>query len=235
MKIYILGREFTLLKRLQSKKNRTLLVENKEGPFVLKLYRAPHHRRSALEHRVLMAAHRSGIAVPRPIAYSRNRALLMEHIPGENLCDLLNRRPLPEYADALARWLSSFHRCFRRPGGATLLRGDTNLRNFILRPGGALYGVDFEEAAPGNPARDLGRLCASILDTDPMFTPAKAALCRRLIARYRRITGLKNPASELTAQIALALRETAQRRPQQRRRLLESAAQLELKGLTRFP
>jgi aminoglycoside phosphotransferase (APT) family kinase protein len=235
MKIYIFELRFTLLKRLKSRKNRTLLVENSEGRFVLKLYRSPHHRRSALEHRVLTEAHRSGIAVPRPMAYSRYRALLMEYIPGENLCDLLNRQPSPEYADALARWLGSFHHRFRRPGGTTLLRGDTNLRNFILHAGGALYGVDFEEAAPGAPARDLGRLCASILDTDPMFTPAKAALCRRLIVRYRRITGLKDPDFAFTAQIVLALREAAHRRPQQRHYLLKNAVQLEQKGLTHFP
>jgi len=234
MKIYVLGREFTLLRRLKSRKNRTLLVENEEGRFVLKLYRAPHRHRSATEHRVLAEAHRGGIAVPRPIAYSEKRALLMEYIPGENLCDLLNRCPRPEYADALAQWLGTFHLRFRRPGGLTLLRGDTNLRNFIVRPGGALYGVDFEEAAPGEPARDLGRLCASILDTDPMFTSAKATLCHRLIERYRRITGLKDAEPELTAQIALALREAAQRRPQQRRYLLQQAKQLLRKGLTGY-
>ena len=234
MKIYIFGQKFALQKRLKSRKNRTLLMENNEGFFVLKLYRAPHRHRSAMEHRVLAEAHREGIAVPRPIAFSRKRALLMEYISGENLCDLLNRRPRPEYADALAQWLGAFHLRFRRPGGLTLLRGDTNLRNFIVRPGGALYGVDFEEAAPGKPARDLGRLCASILDTDPMFTPAKAALCRRLIERYRCITGLKDPEPELTAQIALALCEAAQRRPQQRRYLLQQAKLMLQRGLTGY-
>jgi len=173
MILHLFNREFKLLRRLKSKKNRVYLVESKEGHFVLKLYRAPHHRRSVVEHRVLQEACRKGLAVPQPVAFIEKKALLMEYIPGENLCDLLNRRCLVEYADKLADWYGSFHRCFSCPGGEFLIKGDSILRNFIVRADGSLYGVDFEETAPGDPARDIGQICASILDTDPMFTPAK--------------------------------------------------------------
>lgn len=232
--VHIFGREFTLQQRLRSKKNRTFLVREGESLLVLKLYRSPHLHRSAREHRVLGETHGGGIAVPRPLAFTEGRALLMEYIPGENLCDLLNRRCRPEYVDKLARWLASFHRCFRRPDGSTLLRGDANLRNFILHPDGTLHGVDLEEAAPGDPWKEIGQICASILDTAPMFTPEKAALCCRLIARYRRITGLQNPESGLTAQIASALLETAQRRPRQRRYLYQKAKLLARRGLSAY-
>ncbi len=234
MVLRLFGREFRLLCRLKSKKNRVYLVKNKEGRFVLKLYREPHHRRSAAEYRVLRKAFQKGLAVPRPVAFIEKKALLMQHIPGDNLCDLLNRSCLAEYADKLARWYGSFHRRFSRPDGNTLLRGDSNLRNFILREDGSLYGVDFEEAAPGDPARDIGQICASILDTEPMFTPAKAALCRRLMARYGEITGQDNLEYHLAGQIACALRDTAQRRPQQRRCLLRQAGLLEEHGLEYF-
>lgn len=231
MKVRLFGCRFELRQRLQSKKNRVYLAENAGGRFVLKLYRAPHHLNSTLEHRVLQLAHRRGLAVARPLAFIEKRALLMEYIPGENLCDLLNRRYLPEYVDQLACWLAAFHRSFVRPGGKTLTRGDSNLRNFIIHENGALYGVDFEEAAPGNPAWDLGRLCASILDTEPMFTPEKAALCRRLIARYGRAAGRESLEKHLTSFIAAALRETARRRPQQRSFLLKQSNLIMIRGL----
>ncbi len=231
MQIQLFGGEFTLLHRFRSKKNRVYLVENSNGRFLLKLYRPPHHRRSAAEHGVLQEAYRRGAAVPQPLAFSEERALLMEYIAGENLCDLLNRRCRPVYADMLAEWFACFHRCFSRPGGTTLLRGDANLRNFVVSRRGALYGIDFEEAAPGRPEQDLGQICASILDTEPMFTPAKAVLCRRLIVRYGQMAGRENPEHSLAGPIAAALRESARRRPQQRRHLLREAGRLERKGL----
>src|SRR5690554_2174710 len=160
MVIRLFGRDFRLLRRLMSKKNRVYLVENKDGRFVLKLYRAPHHRRSAAEYRVLRDAFQKGAAVPQAVAFIEKKALLMKNIPGEKHCDLLNRRCLIEYADKLARWYGSFHRLFRRPDGSTLLRGDSNLRNFILRKDGSIFGVDFEEAEWGDPARDIGQICA---------------------------------------------------------------------------
>lgn len=231
MMIHIFGREFKLLARLKSKKNRVYLVDNGGETFVLKLYRAPHYRRSVTEHRVLGEARRGGLAVPRPLALIKNKALLMEHIPGENLCDILNRRCLPEYADGLAQWFAAFHCRFRRPGGRALLRGDTNLRNFILHPSGGLYGIDFEEAQTGSPLEDIARICSSILNTDPMFTASKAALCRRLIENYSRITGKSNLEAAVTGQIARVLRETSRRRPGQRRYLLRQARLLEQRGL----
>ncbi|HPZ12449.1 MAG TPA: phosphotransferase [Bacillota bacterium] len=234
MVIRLFGRDFRLLRRLMSKKNRVYLVENKDGRFALKLYRAPHHRRSAAEYRVLRDAFQKGVAVPQAVAFIEKKALLMKHIPGENLCDLLNRRCLIEYADKLARWYGSFHRLFRRPDGTSLLRGDSNLRNFILRKDGSLFGVDFEEAEWGDPARDIGQICASILDTEPMFTPSKAALCRRLIARYGEIAGQESLEYRIVSQIARALRETAQRRPRQRRYLVKQAGLLEQHGLDYF-
>ena len=230
----LFGRKFKLRRRLKSKKNRVYLVENRNGLFVLKLYRAPHHLRSAAEYRVLREASRNGVPVPQPVAFIEGKALLMQHVPGENLCDLLNRRCLPEYADKLARWYASFHRRFSRLDGTALLRGDSNLRNFILREDGYLFGVDFEEAEWGDPARDMGQICASILDTEPMFTPEKAALCRRLIARYGEITGRGSLEGNLVGHIAQALKETARRRPRQRRYLLRQAGLLEEHGLDYF-
>lgn len=232
--IGIFGRKFRLLRPIKSKKNRVYLVESGGQLFVLKLYRAPHHLRASLEHRVLRKTFREGPAVPQPLAFVDKKALLMEYIPGRNLCDLLNRRCLPEYADKLARWFSSFHRCFKRPGGKTLLRGDSNLRNFMIGKEGVLYGVDFEEAAPGDPVRDMGQICASILDTEPMFTPVKAALCRRLIHCYGSFTGRANLEQHLLHEIAAALRETSRRRPQQRIYLSKQADLLEQHGLTHY-
>ncbi len=234
MQVHLFGSEFRLLHRLKSKKNRVYLVENRGGRFLLKLYRAPHHRHSAVEYRVLREAYRKKAAVPRPLASIKGKGLLMEYIPGENLCDRLNRSCLPEYADMLAAWFAHFHRCFGCPGGITMLRGDANLRNFIVHPDGTLFGVDFEEAVPGESDRDIGQICASILDTEPAFTPAKAALCRRLIGRYGCSTGRRGLEQDLTGPIAAALRESARRRLRQRRYLSREAALLERKGLPRY-
>ena len=158
----------------------------------------------------------------------------MRHIPGENLCDLLNRRCLIEYADKLARWVRILPPPLQAPRWNHPAQGDSNLRNFILRKDGSLFGVDFEETAWGDPSRDIGQICASILDTEPMFTPAKAALCRRLIARYGEIAGQESLEYRIVSQIARALRETAQRRPRQRRYLVKQAGLLEQHGLDYF-
>ena len=231
MIVHIFGSKFKLIKRLKSKKNRVCLVRNGRDAYVLKLYRAPYHRRSCAEHRVLKEARRGGLAVPQPLAFIKNKALLMKWIPGENLCDALNRRCLPEYADQLAQWFSTFHGHFKRPGGRAMLRGDAILRNFIVHPDGTLYGIDFEEAKIGNPLEDLAKICASILDTDPMFTAPKVALCRRLLKGYGRITGKGNLESAAAGAIARALRETSQYRPEQRRYLLQKAVYIEQGGL----
>lgn len=233
MIVHLFGRRLRLLHRFKSRKNRIYLVESEEGRYVLKLYRAPHHLCSGVEYRVLRKAHRKRTAVPQPLAFAGGRALLMEYIPGENLCDLLNRHCLPEYADQLAQWFGSFHQLFEEPGGTTLLRGDSNLRNFLIHRAGGLYGIDLEEAERGDPARDIGQICASILNTDPMFTKQKFALCRRLISCYGRITERDDLELSVTGQIARALRETSRHRPGQRRYLLRQARLLERKGLDR--
>lgn len=231
MRAHLFGRSFRLLRRMESRKNRVYLAASEGRRYVLKLYRSPHHLHSALEHQVMQQARGYGIPVPPPLAFIEGKALLMAYIPGGNLCDLLNSRCLQTYADKLAQWYSTFHRCFSRPGGGTLVRGDSNLRNFILCRSGILYGVDFEEASPGNPLLDIGQICASILDTEPMFTPEKSALCLRLITRYSLITGQGNLEPCLSPIIARVLRETASRRPRQQGYLLEQAGLLEKCGL----
>lgn len=229
---HMFGLELNILRRLESKKNRVYLVETGGELFVLKIYRAPYRQRSAVEYRVLQDAFNKGVPVPRPADFKEKEALLLEYIPGENVCNLLNRCCRPDYAQQLAEWYACFHGSFKQPGGKTLIKGDSILKNFIARPDGKLYGVDFEQAEPGDPARDIGQVCASILDTNPMFTPQKARLCRRLISCYIKLTGYSH--GRYVEQIAAALRESSRWRPQQRTYLLQQASAMEQQGLEHF-
>jgi aminoglycoside phosphotransferase (APT) family kinase protein len=105
-----------------------------------------------------------------------NSTILMEYIDGGPMAN----RPCisVQQCRGLAKWLHGFHAIF--PG---MKRGDAILRNFLEKDGD-IYGIDFEEAGPGDQLEDVSMLCASILTEDPIFSREKGRCTRALIETY---------------------------------------------------
>lgn len=217
---------YLIKKRFSSKKNSVYLAASGEKDLVIKLYTLNGERKKLHEYKCLTRARKGGLRVPEPITVLEN-GIAMEYIAGENLCDALNREPKECYAIELANWYSAWHAAFSQ-GTGTLLRGDGILKNFIWN--GELWGIDFEEAHCGEPLADIGKTCASILNTDPMFTVEKINLCHILIERYEELTHVKT-AGIINNHIAAALIEAARWRPSEGELLKVAARQIARDGL----
>jgi tRNA A-37 threonylcarbamoyl transferase component Bud32 len=224
-----------IIERFPSKKNHVYLVAGiKDGSYaVLKVYDIATRDFLVVEKKVLIQAYQRGVAVPAIISCWEDKALLMEFIKGSNACDVVNQTRDMDIAHGLGKWLAQFHLAFKGKG-KSLIKGDTILRNFVVGeiPKAKIYGVDFEESRYGDPVSDLGKLCASILDTNPAFTPWKFSYCLRLVEEY---AGVYGPVDQrvLEREIAVSLKETATRRPSQREQLLSEAKHILDCGLER--
>ncbi|MDK2784841.1 MAG: hypothetical protein PWQ41_1843 [Bacillota bacterium] len=221
------GYGFAVLERFRSKKNRVYRVTDGHREHVAKLYASA--AACAREKGALLKVGARGIAVPKPLALLREDLLILEKVPGTNLCDVLNHTLEVTLARQLGAWLGELHIRFRQ-GEATFLKGDAILRNFLVGAGGKLYGLDWEESHEGDALSEVGEACASVLATDPMFTPVKYRLVGELLAAYEEAAQAKAlPA--VIPHIAAALRRFAGFRPQQAEFLLAQAAELEMRGL----
>nr|WP_255565427.1 hypothetical protein [Gelria sp. Kuro-4] len=220
------GYGLTVLERYRSKKNRVYRVSDGRRELAAKLYTCA--AACAREKSALLEAGARGIAVPRPLALLREDLLLLEKVTGTNLCDVLNQTLEATLARRLGTWLGELHARFRR-GGCTLLKGDAVLRNFLVGAGGQLYGLDWEESREGEPLSEVGEACASVLSTDPMFTPAKYRLVTELLAAYEE-AAQAGALPAVIPHVAAALRRFAGFRPRQAELLLAQAAELEVSG-----
>lgn len=222
------GYGFTVLERYRSKKNRVYRVCDGRREQVAKLYTCA--AACTREKRALLEVGACGIAVPKPLALLRENLLILEKVPGTNLCDVLNHTLEATLARQLGAWLGELHIRLKRRDEATLLKGDAVLRNFLVSEGGKLYGLDWEESREGNALSEVGEACASVLATDPMFTLVKYRLVGELLAAYEEAAQAKVlPA--VIPYMAAALRRFAGFRPQQAELLLTQAAKLEVRGL----
>jgi aminoglycoside phosphotransferase (APT) family kinase protein len=140
----------------------------------------------------------------------------MQYIQGHNLCDLITEKPAHQYGALLGEWFAKYHQAFQRgeESKRVLLKGDARIRNFIYHDG-QIFGVDFEECVTGHYLTDLAVTCASVLDTNPLFTPGKFALCRSLLEEYsglREIDSSTTLIQAITPHLLRALKATAIRR-----------------------
>jgi len=202
-------------RRMASRKNAVHLLRTSEGNVVLKVY---DNDRWEMEHSILMLCMSKGVLVPEPFLAGEGY-VLMEHLEGPDLRDLINETLDPTPVRALAEWMASFH-------GATdgsIVRSDAKLQNFILTENG-VAGLDFELAHPGDQVEDLGEVCAHLLNTDPMFVREKYELCHEFLERYVQVSMRSTEGiSEWTAR---AMEEAAHFRPGQREMLIREAESL---------
>lgn len=217
--------------RFQSKKNVVIRLtmlsggEKVEQPLVAKMFIADTYDK---EINMLRLCTRGHVRVPDILA-ARDGVILMEYVPGENLVDSLNRTFSKRTVELIANWYHGFH-VFTQS-----VKGDSILRNFISTKEG-LVGLDFEEAGPGPWVKDIGGICASMLDTRPVFDVRKQALVWHLLETYLRLRGIStNPETErmFTDEIADALGRTADRR--RNPELLKLSQEVRDSGIPRRP
>lgn len=203
-----------------SRKNRVWLVETDVRPVVVKRF---FTGKAGNEFEVLLRARNAGIACPLPLAKSSDY-LVTEYVSGEGCESLINYLFSYTAAEAIGQWLARFH---LRLGDwdRSLIMSDAVPSNFIMSAG-ELYGLDLEDSRPGNPLDDVGRMAASFLDTDPIFTPVKFDLCLKMIEGYERESRVD--AREVVRPfISKHLQLDAKNRPLFRRTLISAAKSLE--------
>jgi tRNA A-37 threonylcarbamoyl transferase component Bud32 len=179
--------EFQILafSQLESRRNLVYLIKGSSPlsktpqQIVAKLYNQPG---IAHESHVLREVKNHQIPVPTVLGTTAE-VMLLEYIDGENLCDLITIDPKTVYGDLLAKWFFQYHTAFQREADLVLVKGDARIRNFVCVQS-TLFGVDFEESYIGSFTWDLADVCASILDTHPIFTEEKLSLCHHFLSTY---------------------------------------------------
>ncbi|MHA1769727.1 MAG: RIO1 family regulatory kinase/ATPase domain-containing protein [Candidatus Thorarchaeota archaeon] len=194
-----------LVSRMRSRKNIVLHLrvqsETEISDLVAKLFVLDTFR---TEVDILQKSYNEGLRVPKMIG-SDEGVILMDYIPGIPLVDEVNLTFDISAIEELAEWYYRFHTIHG------LIKGDPRLRNFIITARG-LYGVDFEEAKPGHWLLDIAGVCASLLDTEPIFDRRKRALSIHLLEKYLSFAKLEKSSeimSEFNRTLADVLEETA--------------------------
>jgi len=220
-------------KKLKSKKNTVAYVMMNNKPRVLKWFVPGLKRNMENEYKILKKA-KPDLNVP--VVYEKddkNNVLIMNYIPGENLCDIINDEDTT-YEEKerlmilLSEWFYRFHNFFKKDG-EFLIHGDSSLRNFIFTD--QICGMDFEEIRKGKPSEDIAGMCASILSTDPMFTEEKFNLSKVLIDKYIKLA--PGRITDIDDEIAYSLLEKIQWRPQQEEILRKYSKKIRQKGLNK--
>jgi len=211
--------------RLRSKKNIVLhlVLSHNSTKFniVAKLFIA---KSFGIETEVLTLGTRESLFVPS-IVIAQDGVLLMEYIDGIPLVDAVNEEFALSLIEKIARWYYIFH---HKTGH---IKGDPRLRNFILAKG-EIYGIDFEEYRRDHWMQDIGGVCASILDTRPMFDKRKRKLVWHLLETYLKFSGQQLTESidtHFTEVIAATLEQTAHWRGDSQ--ILEQAKNIRIHGL----
>ncbi|HID25346.1 MAG TPA: hypothetical protein EYP23_02630 [Thermoplasmata archaeon] len=214
-----------------SKKNTVAYVLLDNKPRVLKWF-APGFRRNMKNEWFVLKQGSTALNIPYPYEIDGgNNVLIMSYILGENLCDLVNdgktsfgekRRLMVLLAD----WFARFH-VFFKDDTRFRIHGDSNLRNFLFS--NHIWGVDFEESRVGKPSEDVAGMCSSILSTDPMFTTEKFQLCEMFIESYSELVEWE--LKSINDEIAYALFEKIQWRPEQEMILRRYAKKIQREGL----
>lgn len=205
---------------LPSKVNRVWIVETDVHPIVVKRFLS---RKCGNEFESLVLARRAGINVPYPLA-SHGDYLVMEYLPGESCEVLVNKMFSSRAAEGIGSWLAEYHGRLMTDHG-TRIRRDSVLSNFIMTEG-SVYGVDLEDSAVGDPMDDVGQAGASILGSEPYFTPIKFDLCMGMLRSYERSADA-DVLERSRQYIAKHLELDARQKPLFRRTLVKAAKSLE--------
>ena len=207
------------IRLVPSKKNRVWIAETDVRPVVVKRFLTG---KCGVEFESLLVSREKGVPVPFPL-WKQGDHLVMEYISGENCESLVNDMFSADAAEGIGSWLASYHRL----GGGQLPRimGDAVLSNFIMSDG-RIFGVDLEDSTFGDPMDDLGQILASVLSSEPFFTPIKFDLCLRLVNSYDRSASAESR-ERVRPYVSKFLRSGAKSRPLFRRTFVAAAKSLE--------
>jgi len=189
-----LGVQVSYSEKKHSLRNNVFFVEVAAGENLKQRYVIKEHTNSSAGNEVFIidTLHKHGINVPKVIWHD-DKCIIMQYIPGILLTDLLTDHKVERelWINALAEWLRKLHGFMNISNQVCLCMSDLNLRNFIFN-GKEFYGIDFENVCFYPPERDLGGICAFILNNDPMFEHWKYGICNSLIRAYETIPGNKS-------------------------------------------
>ena len=210
----------TTVRFVPGKANRIWVVETDVRPVVVKRFLTG---KCGNEFESLVQAKQAGLCVPMPLSASGDY-LVLEYLDGENCERLINHMFSMRAADGIGEWLARYH-AVMASGGKTKKMGDAVLSNFILVDG-VVYAVDLEDSRVGDPFDDVGVAGASILGSEPFFTPIKYEVCFRMLESYRSHSGTDVKESS-RPYISKCLRLQARSRPLFRRTFLAAAKSIE--------
>ena len=214
--------------RLKSKKNTVISLKitstgTRIHTEVAKLFIAGRFQN---ELSILKSSWAQGLTVPR-VLEARNGVILMEFIPGQPFVDRINHTFEPHLIDLLAEWYYKYHQVHGQ------IKGDPRLRNFIIQ-NGQVFGVDFEESQEGDWILDIAGVCASLLDTNPIYDARKRKLCWQFLEKYLSLNGIQqneNINADFISILADILKQTSEWRKDSR--ILELSETIRADGLPR--
>lgn len=183
-----------ILKEFYSKNNKVYLASSIDKNNVSKNIIVKEYINGSLqiEKEMLLQLKSQGVLVPFIYGYYDN-LIFLEYIHGQLLIDKLSTMEykygegLLEIKDinllimSLADWFEGFYYAL----GNNYIRGDINLRNFIIREN-KIYGIDFDRHYEGIIEKDIGRMCAFILTYNPPFTFFKVYMSKRMINLFNK-------------------------------------------------
>lgn len=142
-------------------------------------------------------------AVPK-IYFKGDDFLFIEYLDGKTILDIItgqesfsqkglghrkqSNKVIDSIIEKVCNCLKSCYSEIKKAAGKSIITGDMNLRNFILKntPGGdELYRIDFEDYKTGIIEEDLGSFCAFIVSYYPEFTGWKVDLARKFVISFK--------------------------------------------------
>jgi tRNA A-37 threonylcarbamoyl transferase component Bud32 len=221
----------TIQQKFKSNKNTVAYVTDDSKPRIFKWYVPGLKRNMETEYTILKKGS-SKLSMPAVHEMDpENNLLIMTYVTGKNLCDVVNDEKIDikekqKLMFLLGDWFAQFHNYFKT-ADQFRIRGDSILRNFLISD--HIWGLDFEESRIGKPIEDIAGMCSSILSTDPMFTDEKFQLCTTFIESYK--SSVKWSLDNMSDEIAYALLEKIQWRPEEEETLRKYAKRIRKQGL----
>jgi len=204
--------EYSIQTQFLSKKNNVFKIsyQNEKGKAGLGVIKVFGKRLKQLEKEAFMLTllRDKKVAVPE-IYFKGNDFLFIEYLGEKTLLDIItgqelisrsNSQQLSDFEKRSSRTIDSIigkvcsclNSCYleiKNATGKSLITGDMNLRNFILKStsyGDDMYRIDFEDYKIGIIEEDLGSFCAFILSYYPAFTEWKIGLARKFIISFKK-------------------------------------------------
>ena len=176
----------------KSRRNQVWLCHVEDHPMVVKSYQSSDA--FFREQNIYKCLQNRKLPHAKVISAADDR-LVMTHLPGENLVDVLDRQERSGIIhwtvwEKLVSWLVDFHRI------TGCIMTDANLRNFLYASEtDTLYGVDFEACEEGSMTQMAALLAAYIRNYAPENTPIKRKIAEYVLQEFSRC--LSVPLQEL--------------------------------------